>query len=1078
MNRWSGRRLSLLSSCIFYFVVIATHGLRAQCVPKPQGLVSWWRAEGDAIDSADSNNGSISGGLLFSTGKVSTAFLLDGSTAGVSLSNPTNLAGLINFTLETWLQRRSATIASFDGPDGHGHIWGFGRYGYSIFLDAEGYIGLSQTGYEYVANTNRIADTNWHHVAVTKNGSNVFIYVDGLGYQTPAFDPSFDNSGPAMIGAIPFDSGYHFYGLLDEMSIYNRALSSNEVASIYLAGNAGKCPPTACVPAPATMVGWWRAEENANDSAGTNHGVLNDGVTFQDGEIGRAFQFSGTNQFVVVSNSPALNPTNSISIEAWVYPTQLPTLEEITMDIATKDGETSSRQYVLTLDGHQVFSGHIGVPAGLQQIYGATPVHSNQWYHVVETYNGTNLVLYVNGTLDGSMPVSGPIITTTQPFRIGGGSPPGTPPYYFKGKIDEVSLYNRALSMSEVASLYSAGSAGKCTNSTPPPPPPAVCVNAPSNIVSWWRAEGNAVDSIDSNNGSISGALGFATGAVNTAFLLDGSTAAVTLSNPTNLVALTNFTIETWVQRRSATIASFDGPDGHGHIWGFGQYGYSVFLDANGYVGLSKTGYEYVANTNRISDTNWHHVAITKAGSDVFIYVDGAGYKTPPYDPGFINSGQAMIGAIPFPGGYHFYGLIDELTIYSRALNSNEIAGVYLAGSAGKCPPPTCVLVSTNVIGWWRAEGNANDSAGTNNGGLNGEVTFTDGEVGRAFQFSGTNQNVVVSNAPGLNPTNGITLEAWVYPTHVPALDEIAMDIASKDGETSNRQYLLTLDGHQVFSAHIGVPSGLRQIYGTTPVQANHWYHVVETYNGSNFILYVNGAVDASMPVTGSIITTTQPLRIGGGSPPNTPPYFFKGKIDEVTLYNRALSPAEVAGIYQADGLGKCPFNRRPLASSFGAATVQNRSMTIATDKVLAFCSDPDGDSLNVSSVSGTSTNGGTVDLSAGSVVYTPRANYVGADRFTFTVSDGLETANAFVFVLVRSATAPSGNMFSPNPIAGGYQVGFAGVPGRSYTLQRASNVNGPWQTIATVVCGANGRASYTDTNAPPVSAFYRTIYP
>ena len=76
------------------------------------------------------------------------------------------------------------------------------------------------------------------------------------------------------------------------------------------------------------------------------------------------------------------------------------------------------------------------------------------------TYDGSSLALFVDGALDGSMAVSGSIITTTQPVRIGGGAPAGAP-LHFQGLIDEVSIYDRALTAVEIQAIFNAGSAGK-----------------------------------------------------------------------------------------------------------------------------------------------------------------------------------------------------------------------------------------------------------------------------------------------------------------------------------------------------------------------------------------------------------------------------------------------------------------------------------------------------------------------------------------------------------------------------------------------------------------------------------------
>ena len=78
------------------------------------------------------------------------------------------------------------------------------------------------------------------------------------------------------------------------------------------------------------------------------------------------------------------------------------------------------------------------------------------------TYDGTDLKLYVDGNLDGSMSVSGPITITTQPVRLRGGAPLGTEQLFLQGLVDEAQVINRALTAAELKAIFNAGSAGKC----------------------------------------------------------------------------------------------------------------------------------------------------------------------------------------------------------------------------------------------------------------------------------------------------------------------------------------------------------------------------------------------------------------------------------------------------------------------------------------------------------------------------------------------------------------------------------------------------------------------------------------
>jgi subtilisin-like proprotein convertase family protein len=169
--------------------------------------------------------------------------------------------------------------------------------------------------------------------------------------------------------------------------------------------------------------------------------------------------------------------------------------------------------------------------------------------------------------------------------------------------------------------------------------------------------------------------------------------------------------------------------------------------------------------------------------------------------------------------------------------------------------------------------------------------------------------------------------------------------------------------------------------------------------------------------------------------------------------------------------------NRPPLAADNGGATRAGRPLGIALDKLLANDSDADGDPLTVIGVT-MSTNGGSVALTSTNVIYTPAPGFIGLDRYTYTISDGMGgLASADVIVFVASGDLPSLNGLMAIPQPGGVLIRFAGVPGRSYDLQRAPGVFGPWATLSTVVAPIHGIIEYLDL-APPSPSFYRTVAP
>ena len=446
----------------------ASLSLGSGCVAPPAGLVSWWRGEGNYKDSFGTNDGAPVNGVGFVAGEVGQAFNITSISSGVGLGNPPELQ-IQNFSLEVWLKRASATRSSWD-VYGFAHVLGAAWGGYGIGLNDKGNIFLSKIGYSAVYSTNTVSDTNaFHHIAVTKSGGSVTFYIDGVAEAAAVpYDPGFVFNGPFAIGARGSDYVAAFFGAIDEPSIYNRALTASEVAALFQAGSGGKCVGLTCQPPPSGLVSWWKGEGNPFDSAGTNEGILKNGVSFVTGEVGQAFQFNGTNQYLEIPDSPSLDPTNSLTLETWVYVSGYPNTDLAT--IITKFSPTVPQQNQYQLETHNigsnlVFRPVLLLPSGYGLVEGSTTIQFNTWYHVAMTYDGSMLKLYVNGALDGSVAATGSIAPTIQPLRIGG---PSSGPWWFKGRVDEVSLYNRALSASEVLAIYQAGQAGKCLSPMAP----------------------------------------------------------------------------------------------------------------------------------------------------------------------------------------------------------------------------------------------------------------------------------------------------------------------------------------------------------------------------------------------------------------------------------------------------------------------------------------------------------------------------------------------------------------------------------------------------------------------------------
>jgi hypothetical protein len=182
----------------------------AGCIPPPSGLVAWWPGEGNAKDIVSTNDGTLVASASFGQGMVRSAFMLDGASA-IDLGNPAVLQ-LQDFTIEMWLKRSSL------GPP-EAELLCYGQGGYGFGMSADGTLYITAVGLSGVFASVKVVDMNWHHVALTKSGSIVVFYVDGVAYPAPSYGPAFAFSTPIAIGARGDNHSSGFNGLLDEVSI-------------------------------------------------------------------------------------------------------------------------------------------------------------------------------------------------------------------------------------------------------------------------------------------------------------------------------------------------------------------------------------------------------------------------------------------------------------------------------------------------------------------------------------------------------------------------------------------------------------------------------------------------------------------------------------------------------------------------------------------------------------------------------------------------------------------------------------------------------------------------------------------
>ena len=178
-------------------------------------------------------------------------------------------------------------------------------------------------------------------------------------------------------------------------------------------------------------------------------------------------------------------------------------------------------------------------------------------------------------------------------------------------------------------------------------------------------------------------------------------------------------------------------------------------------------------------------------------------------------------------------------------------------------------------------------SGNNNNGVLSGATWSAAGKTGNALSFNGTSSRVTVADAASLRLSTGMTLEAWVRPTAVPNWGAIILK-----EDTSDLAYSLYANSNtNVPGSWIRFSSGTQSATGTAQLALNTWTHLAATFNGTVLRFFVNGAQVSTLTVSGSLISTTKPLQIGSNQIWGE---YFQGLIDDVRVYNRALSPTEI----------------------------------------------------------------------------------------------------------------------------------------------------------------------------------------
>ncbi|QYC45144.1 Chitinase A1 precursor [Nonomuraea coxensis DSM 45129] len=259
--------------------------------------------------------------------------------------------------------------------------------------------------------------------------------------------------------------------------------------------------------------------------------------------------------------------------------------------------------------------------------------------------------------------------------------------------------------------------------------------------------------------------------------------------------------------------------------------------------------------------------------------------------PGFTPSAANQVGSVTatttfadggLAAGTYYYRVRAADAAGNLSASSNEVSAAVTA------PPATPGLVA--AYGMNEGSGTTvGDSSGQHNTGVATDTTWsTTGKYGKALSFNGTSSWVTIPHAPSLRMTDTLTVSAWVRPTAAGGYRTVLMKENYFDGS-------YTLYSSSESSLPIGaleLADGGRAVVGDDPLPLNQWSHLALTYDGSIAILYVNGAPVGQYPFVGDLVDDGGVLRLGGNEAWGGE--FYSGLIDEVRVYNRVRTAAEI----------------------------------------------------------------------------------------------------------------------------------------------------------------------------------------
>ena len=630
-------------------------------------------------------------------------------------------------------------------------------------------------------------------------------------------------------------------------------------------------------------VALYSLDYDASDESGNYDGTPTDLTFGVDGEINWGASFNGSSSYIQTTLS---QNSDDIAVSFWLWADSVGSTRPIMM--------INNRNGVIVPYAYSTGSNSASGGSGQNPLINLTTLTTG-WNHIV--INMTNWASsYTNAAFGGYIDIevfaNGSSIGTfqNQPYGQSDGMRLGRSngSYYFDGKIDQVRIFDKALSSSEVSTLYEE-TACVYTSTTD-------TVNYQGTNLAYYKLDGNALDETTNNYDGTEYNITYGFGRFGTAAVFNGASSYISLTDIPSSVSA-DISISAWINTNTLS--------GDRTIISLRENRLIEISINSGYSAGQRLEFKFYDNANRVINLNenlitvgnWHHVCLTaQAGGNMIAYFDGVAQGSPVAIGNVYVAGQGdTIGAYLSGAGGFFDGKIDQVRIYGLLLDATEVANLYNEKQAYITTNASDPFGDGNEVSFYEFENNSNDSTGSNNGTAN-NVTFTSGSgiIGTySADFNGSSSYISVPHSSTFNWTNNKTLSVWVKFDVVGSLGGI---VAKGSGSAPFGWVLYMSSTGKIQFVQFNSSDTGATLASTFTAVTDVWYHVCVTGDGATNKLYIDGSLNHS----DSAVTATNEsdALVLGRLYSDTSNYYHSGEIDQLRFFDRTLDGDEVFKLY------------------------------------------------------------------------------------------------------------------------------------------------------------------------------------